>query len=297
MPAYNAAKYIQESIESVLSQKYVNWELIIIDDESTDNTASIAKDYKKKDSRIQYHWQKNGKQGNARNNGIGRAIGDYVAFLDADDIWLPEKLSHQIALCEATGADLVFGYSYVIEGKIKTTTRTGFGDGTYNTRAALLFLLQYGALVISTVLMTRSSIVKVHGFIEDEKVQYCEDWHFWLKVALSGHSFYTDKSTLSYYRIHPDSAAQTEMNANAKFFYALLDLTIHFREELLIVELRKRAIQLVYHNQFLDRNLAESIIKFMTANHYTFIPSGIHRMVFLISPRWFRKVFNYSLTA
>lgn len=97
MPAYNTELYIADSIESVLAQTYKNWQLIIVDDCSTDSTKSIIKRYQALDSRIKLIClEKNGGVANARNLAIKHACGQYVAFLDSDDLWLPEKLSKQI---------------------------------------------------------------------------------------------------------------------------------------------------------------------------------------------------------
>ena len=95
MPCYNAAQYIADSIDSVISQTYKNWELIIIDDCSTDNSTEIIKKYD--DERIVLlHNEKNSGAAITRNNGIDIARGEWMAFLDSDDIWLPEKLSAQL---------------------------------------------------------------------------------------------------------------------------------------------------------------------------------------------------------
>jgi glycosyltransferase involved in cell wall biosynthesis len=96
MPAYNAEKFIAESIESVIAQSYNNWELLVVDDGSTDNSKRIIKDFCKKDERIKYFYQPNSKPGRARNSALKRASGRYVAFLDADDVWLSEKLKVQL---------------------------------------------------------------------------------------------------------------------------------------------------------------------------------------------------------
>lgn len=97
MPAYNAEKYISESIESVIAQSYKNWELLITDDRSTDNTQQIINEYATKDQRIKlFINEQNGGAGVARNNSIKQANGRFIAFLDSDDLWLPEKLNKQI---------------------------------------------------------------------------------------------------------------------------------------------------------------------------------------------------------
>ncbi|MEI8605393.1 glycosyltransferase family 2 protein [Pseudoalteromonas sp. B160] len=97
MPAYNVEKYIKQSIASVTSQSYSNWELLITDDRSTDGTQRIVEEYASKDPRIKLFINaKNGGAGIARNNSIKQADGRFIAFLDADDQWLPDKLTKQI---------------------------------------------------------------------------------------------------------------------------------------------------------------------------------------------------------
>lgn len=97
MPAFNCGDYISTAINSVLDQTYKNWEIIVIDDCSTDNTAKIIKEYVKNDSRIKYHrLSQNSGAAVARNKAIDLASGKYIAFLDSDDKWFPEKLYNQI---------------------------------------------------------------------------------------------------------------------------------------------------------------------------------------------------------
>lgn len=101
MPAYNASKFISESIESVLKQTYKNWELIIVNDCSKDNTEEIIKFYSNNDSRIKYYNQKtNLGISEARNKAIIEAKGEYIAFLDSDDLWKKRKLEEQIKFME-----------------------------------------------------------------------------------------------------------------------------------------------------------------------------------------------------
>lgn len=101
MPAYNSGKYIAEAIESVIKQRYTNWELLIVNDCSTDNTEEIIRTYQKQDKRIKLiSLKKNQGVANARNTAIKNAKGRYIAFLDADDYWEKEKLQEQIIFME-----------------------------------------------------------------------------------------------------------------------------------------------------------------------------------------------------
>lgn len=95
-PCYNGEQFISETIESVESQTYPNWEMLIVDDGSTDGSEEIINQYAEKDSRIKLIKQKNAGSAEARNNGIRHAQGQYIALLDSDDVWLPEFLSSQI---------------------------------------------------------------------------------------------------------------------------------------------------------------------------------------------------------
>ena len=108
-PTYNCARFIEETIRSVQSQTYQNWEMIISDDCSTDNTREIIAPYLESDSRIKYICNdKNSGAAITRNNALRQAKGRWIAFLDSDDLWLPEKLEKQIAFMETNG----YAFSY-----------------------------------------------------------------------------------------------------------------------------------------------------------------------------------------
>jgi teichuronic acid biosynthesis glycosyltransferase TuaG len=296
MPAYNAGKYVSESIHSVLAQSHANWELIVVDDGSTDETAVVVQHFAKTDSRISYHWQQNGKQGKARNKALALATGEYIAFLDADDIWMSKKLETQLRVMKQFGLDLVFGYSLCIDGQTKTARATGYGKGMYAGDEAVKFLLQFGALVISTVLVTRKAVVQVRGFVEDTRIQYCEDWHFWLKLALAGNKMFTDESIVAYYRIHSASAAQVEREADIKFFFALLDLCKTYPgNKDLVTDIRRRAIDLVTHNAFLPPDVVRSVVDFMVENKFTRVSGTLQITIFSLNQRLFRALFLRSV--
>lgn len=115
MPAYNAAKFIGESIDSIQGQNYSNWELLITDDYSTDKTRSIIKEYTKKDKRIKlFELAQNSGAAAARNNSMDKAKGRFLAFLDADDLWDSKKLKQQINFMLSNNFAFTFtGYSFL----------------------------------------------------------------------------------------------------------------------------------------------------------------------------------------
>lgn len=123
-PTYNSEKFIAETIESVLAQTYSNWELLITDDFSEDNTKSIVEKYVLKDSRIKLQsLQSNAGSAVARNNSLNEAKGRYIAFLDSDDLWSPQKLEKQISFMQ--NYKVLFSYTsyYIVTEKKEITDR------------------------------------------------------------------------------------------------------------------------------------------------------------------------------
>lgn len=293
MPAYNAGKYIAASIESVQAQRYRHWELIIVDDESKDDTAAIIKAYQAQDERIKYFWQPNGKQGRARNRAIKEASGVYFAFLDADDLWLPDKLAHQLRLLESQDVDLVFGYSYLIQQGVKTTTKIGRGMGKLQGKEAIDFLLYHDAFIMSTVLVKAAAVLKVERFVEDDHIQYCEDWHLWLKLAFENFSFYTDGGVVSYYRISESSACAVENNAPKKLFMALVSLQKRYPAEVgLAAEINRRMKELVYNSPTLDAYLVKTFFALISKKKTSVFVYGLAKL-YKINIPVFRKCFLY----
>lgn len=206
MPAYNAMKYLSESIESVIQQTFKNWELIIIDDGSTDETREIAGRYVKKDERVKYLYQQNGKQGKARNYGLKHAKGKYIAFLDSDDLWLPMKLECQLREMAEHNVDLVFSDAHVfkvlpLDPHQKMNTITGYLSGN----EAITKMLEINRVPILTVLVKRDAVDKVNKFSEKMEIQNNEDYHLWLKLLIEGFIFYASPQVYSAYRDHEES--------------------------------------------------------------------------------------------
>ncbi len=108
IPMYNAAPFIQQTIDSVLQQTWQDFEIIVMDDGSRDNSAEVVKSIQGRDARIQYHYKPNSGVSDTRNKGIALAKGGYLAFLDADDVWLPTNLEKKVSLLEQSGKGWVF---------------------------------------------------------------------------------------------------------------------------------------------------------------------------------------------
>lgn len=203
MPAYNSERFIAESIESVLSQTYTNWELIIVDDGSTDNTAKIVNGFTSIDSRIKYFYQPNQQMGKARNTGLQNSNGKLIAFLDSDDIWVSGKLKMQVDFLRNKEVDLVFSDGYVFRDSIDIVeyeykTINGEIYGCYPQHKLMI----QNFIPIPSVLTYKSAIDQVGGFNENIEIHNVADYHLWLKMLIGGFKFYGISEKLFYYRRH-----------------------------------------------------------------------------------------------
>jgi glycosyltransferase involved in cell wall biosynthesis len=201
IPVYNAEKNLRETIDSLLAQTYQNFEAIFIDDGSTDTSVEIIKSYD--DNRIIILQQKNSGSATARNNGISAANGDWIAFLDADDVWFSEKLMKQYQ-CVKTG---YWSYtdSYFLGGVFPEKTSTASLSGHFSGEV-FSELVQRNFIGTSTVLVRKKMLVECGKFSVDMKA--LQDWDCWLKIASKYPVIYVGEP-LSYYRVHSQSVSRS----------------------------------------------------------------------------------------
>lgn len=203
MPAYNAERYIAAAIDSVIAQTYQAWELIVIDDGSRDRTAEIVKPHLAADGRIRYVFQENRKLPNARNTGIKHARGELIAFLDADDLWLPEKLALQVETLDRQQVDVVFGDGFMFaDDDTRDESRSFSGSEGRITGSDMFKLLLTGnKIAVLSAVVRSETLARVGGF--DESLVFgCEDYELWLRLAEREASFCGMKEHLVRYRIH-----------------------------------------------------------------------------------------------
>ena len=226
MPAYNSAPYIAETIRSVEAQTYPHWELWVVDDGSTDNTASLVKAFCEKDSRIHYLYQPNGRQGKARNLGLSRAQGRLIAFLDADDLWLPQKLEIQRGQLEKAGTDAVCSSVFVFQNRFdyKESDIIRLENKAWLGMDGFTELVQGNKIPILTVLATRESIEQAGGFSENPAVQNAEDYHLWLKLLLQGSGIRGYAEPLAAYRLSHTASTAFDKLASAQVAEVYHDL-------------------------------------------------------------------------
>ena len=205
MPAYNAEKFIGESIQSVVDQTYANWELLVVDDGSTDKTADIVRAFAEQDSRVKYLSQHNGGPGKARNTAIATSNGTLIAFLDADDLWLPEKLERQLQALDATNADVIYSNGLIIyePGAIPGRTDFSIVAGTTEGRKMLDILLLQNRIPVQSVMVRKEASRDAGPFDESMQFYGCEDYELWLKLAIHGAVFHGMTEKLIKYRRHP----------------------------------------------------------------------------------------------
>lgn len=200
MPTYNRSKTLAKSIESVLNQTYKDWQLIVVDDGSTDDTEDLMAAYKE-EKRIIYYKQANAGPIKARNNGARLAEGEWLAFLDSDDEWLPEKLEKQIALAKDKGDVLVYGNFYYIDDNGKIIGEF-FKDKTRPYSGKILpDLLLDNFVLTSSVLVKKKIFDEVGGFNEKLDLTIGEDYELWLRIA-DKIEFYYIAEPIALYRVH-----------------------------------------------------------------------------------------------
>lgn len=219
MPAYNAEKYISESIMSVIDQSYDHWELMIIDDGSKDATADKIQVLVAKDDRIKYIFQENGGQGKARNRGLLEAKGYYIAFLDADDLWVKEKLSTQVkALQHDQDIALLFSSALAFKGTVEHTLRplNPNNSSTYYGFDAVREFLRGNKIPILTVLVKREVVEAVGNFDGSLHLQNVEDSHLWLKMLFGNYKLKSSAEILAYYRIHEEQVTSNKFKNTLK---------------------------------------------------------------------------------
>lgn len=210
MPAYNASAYIETTIRSVICQTYQNWELLIVDDCSTDETVAVAK--ATGDSRVKVlSNQKNSGAAVSRNYALREASGRWIAFLDSDDLWFPQKLENQLNFMKEQNCPFCFT-DYLIE-------RDGCLDPCVYTGPDVVRLKEiYRYCYFSTITVIYDS--EVVGLIQIENLKKNNDYAMWLKAAEKT-NFLRMPAPLSIYRKHNGSISSGRKWRLVKYHYIL----------------------------------------------------------------------------
>lgn len=202
MPVFNTDRFISCAVDSVLAQTYLNWELIIVDDCSSDKSYEIAEGYTKKDKRIKLIKQlKNTGPAVTRNLGIANAKGSFIAFLDSDDIWLPGKLSTQIDFMLSKSAILSFSAYRKIdeEGKLGAIIEVP-------EKVSYFDILKSNSIGCSTAIYDTRKI----GRIYMPNIRKRQDQGLWFKILKQGYLAYGINKPLVLYRVHKNSISSNK---------------------------------------------------------------------------------------
>lgn len=223
MPAYNAERYIERAVRSVMQQTYIDWELLIIDDQSTDGTYNIVERLSKEDLRIKlFRNERNMGVAITRNRGLDLSTGEYVALLDSDDVWLEDKLSRQLDLIASSGADIVY-CSYRI---VDETGNRKCADFIVPQETNYEEALTTSVISCSTVVMSRE-IVDKYRFSSD---YYHEDLVLWLQLLRDGYKAYGVVEILAEYRVFAGTRASNKaksMMNRFKIYHYYLKLPLY----------------------------------------------------------------------
>lgn len=246
IPLYNAAKFIAETLDSVLVQTYVNWECIVVDDGSTDNSAYIVLGYCNKDKRITYHKQLNGGPSKARNIGLTLSKGDYIQYLDADDVLLPSRFEHLLLAYQHYNETILF--SSLLVGKnddIYATSQFGFNTSTKDAVGFNEMYRIFGKELLfipGSVLFPRSCLLKVKW---NESLSHSEDWDYYLQISKkTNFRFQNYPEVLFLYR-NTSNSLSTDLEKIYKANYKILE---KYRNKELLFAYAKKAGYIFYRN-------------------------------------------------
>lgn len=201
---YNSEKFVAQAIESVQAQTYHNWELVITDDCSTDNGPDIVTFYAAKDPRIRLlRLERNGGPGVSRNNSISSANGQYIAFLDSDDIWLPDKLERQIKIMKETGCGMTYSSYRVCDEEGNMT-----GAVICKSRVRYWRMVCDNAIGFLTMMYDR----KVTGDALLPEIRKRQDWGLNIELLKRCRVAYGIREPLAIYRIRKGSVSRDKFS-------------------------------------------------------------------------------------
>ena len=178
IPMYNVENYIGETLQSILNQTYKNIEIIVVDDGSKDKSAEVVKDYQQKNACIRYIFQENSGVSAARNRGIEEASGEYIAFLDSDDLWLESKIEKQLERISSTGMGACYcGFKHYTDGRIGREFPERYFEGTIFKE-----VLQEKTVVWTSSLIVRREIIQQNNLLFEKGCSWAEDMEFFAKL-------------------------------------------------------------------------------------------------------------------
>jgi len=218
-PTFNRGRFLPEAVASVLAQTYTDLELIIVDDGSVDDTRKVLEPFLA-DGRVRYFYQENQGQSHARNLALEHAAGDFVAFLDSDDLWAPDKLEKQLAVLRAKPeVDIVHGDEAIIDeqGVVISLENMRRFSGRITRR-----LLADNSVSITTALVRRRCFNEMGGF--DTSVGVADDYELWLRFS-ARYRYHYEPGIVASYRVMADQISSDKRRrfaANERIIWEFL---------------------------------------------------------------------------
>lgn len=207
MPTYNHANYISLAIDSVRSQTYTNWELIIVDNFSDDGTLDLIKNYSP-DARIKFlQINNNGIIAKSRNLGINNAAGSWVAFLDSDDVWFPNKLQ-TISTYLNDRSDLMYHHMIVTDKNSQKLKNEKIRSRKLGLPILTDLLLNGNTIATSSVVVRKRCILEIGGMDESQELIGTEDYNTWLRISKISDRFTLVPKYLGAYRLHTSNLSK-----------------------------------------------------------------------------------------
>ncbi len=248
MPSYNTGQFIEETIESILSQSYSNWELIIVDDCSTDDTDLVINKFLDDERIIYLKNDHNSGAAVSRNRALSMAKGKWIAFLDSDDLWLPEKLEKQIAFMENN--DCLFSYTNYIEIDESSKSLNKYVTGPNKISKRNMY--NYCWIGCLTVMYDANAI----GLIQIPDIKKHNDYAMWLKVSHKADCLLLDE-VLAKYRKRSGSISNQSYMRLIKWHYILWKKTMELNHFHAFVRTFKNIVFGVYKKIVYVKNYDE----------------------------------------
>ena len=292
MPVYNAEKFLDESINSILSQTYSEFEFLILDDASTDNSLKIIKAYAREDKRIKvFVNQKNQQEAKCRNILLKNSKTEFIAWMDADDISLPVKLQTQIDFFKKNPTiDIVSAYSSI------------FGDSEGFIRQPLLDIqikstFLFNCAVVSSCAMVKMKKIRENKIFYNEKLKSAADFQYWVDCC-SFMRFANINRVLYNYRIHPSQ----DSTANKKIQKKMAVKIVKKHLSKLGIKVDKKTEDIVLRGAGkLDKESFKKIVSSLFSIKDFYGYSGIDKKIAFnyfcqyMQPHWMQSVTEYSL--
>ena len=265
MPSYNHGKFISKSIDSILNQTYTNWELLIIDNNSTDETIDVLKKYKSEKRINVFYVNNEGSIGYSRNIGLNKAKSDYIAFIDSDDLWSSTKLKE--CICYLKNYDFIFHdvkIKFLSNFKKSIIRLPVFYNIENNTLKTLL--LSGNPIVNSSVITKKSLLIKVGGIDETKEINRSVDFNTWLKIAAVTNRFKHLKKVLGENLIHENNLSLQNMMPSTK---SATEQFIHLLSKREKKQYQSRLFFIDFSHKFHSKNYNEIEFKkiYFSINH------------------------------